>query len=488
MKQRPKSLSATKQSSSDLLSNPFNNITNKKCAGKSTDVNEVPKKGIKEKHGRANSFGECFAENSSRGRRLVKASEAEGGASFRQQNKSEAAVTLNHSKRVSKLNPVLLQLDSSVNNCSELPLDLSLQSIEKPEPEKSDSMYDRLIHLNMKEKNGEEIRNLGIEEDNPSRGREELVDAMDESKAQDTSEDSEAAEDRVDSLKKLLNQKYVESKQQSHTFVTDSDVKSVAALSIIPSRSFNLSACSLTNIHSGSRNGSDTQLAAKANCKELRAPTVKESNARKCSIMKKSFSGAQNLVYRSGSGSVAGEESAMKGCEGNKAEDITSEVMNATSKTDTENSINTNISEEKQVLDASAWTGGQKRCSSNADNLDDSGRTLRAGKDTLASSDGFRETRKTRNEVRSLYNFVKHNYNLPETLSYDIEKNSNEFYGKIMEDASVNSSMHNALLRDKKAENGSDLGTRSDAARSLQERIHEISRELRAEQGRSAAQ
>ena len=354
------------------------------------------------KRKKANSFEECFTERKSGKKKLITMSETKRTISLRQHKENE-------SKHIAKLNPVILRLESSINN-SELPLDLSIQSTDKPEPEKSDSIYERLIHLNMKERNAEEIKDITIYKENNSKVKEE---------------------ERVSNMKNLLNQKYGESKLQSYTFTTDNEVKSVAALSIMPSKSFNLSEFCLTNIHSDIKN-TDSDIQG-----------VKENKVKH--VMKKSFSVAQNL--QENESSIVMKESA------NNAEDITEEIMNATIQTN--NSLVTNTQGHTKV----------KRNNSNA--------IIKAE---------FSENRKIRNEVKTLYNFVKRNYEREEALSYDIEKNSNEFYNKIMEDSNADYGTNTKeLLKDidNQIVNGFSATVKE---KSLQEKIAEITKELKGTQ------
>jgi hypothetical protein len=302
-----------------------------------------------------NLVGECFTKKGS----LISEGEMKG-TSF--EDRSEA--TQSRTKRASKLNPVLMQLGTT-HNCPELPLDLSIESISKPEPEKSDSMYDRLIHLNMKEENKDEINESPVKTNINNTLNKELTYTEDNTATINNSRNVEVIEERVSSLKKLLNKKYVESKLQSYTFTTDNEIKSVAALSIMPSKSFNLSEPSLIN---------DERTSKKVQC----------------------------LSYK---------EDLEKQVDG--VEDMTNEAMNTSNKN---NSLSAILS--------------------------------------------LKNT-KTRNEVRSLYNFVKENYKKGETLSYDIERTSNEFYNKIMKDTNYDSNKRNE--------------------ENLKERINEISKDLKAQ-------
>ena len=346
IKQRPKSFSTLKSNS-----NPFNKVNG-------NDAEEIKEEELVE---RENLFGECYTEKRNL-RRLVSESRIRG-VSFRDTNE----VVRNKARRVSKLNPVLMQLDSNTHNCSKLPLDLSIESINKPEPEKSDSMYDRLIHLNKEEDKKDEVLIKNYSAANNTT-KKELTDTEDDvatiNNSKITNEDRGVIEERVSSLKKLLNKKYVESKLQAYTFITDNEIKSVAALSIMPSKSFNLSEPSLINDDKPNKKPSDTQC-------------------------------------------VLDKEDSVK-----QVEDVMNEVIN---KNEKNNSISI-IKELKSI--------------------------------------------KIRNEVKSPYNFVKEKHTKAETLPYNIERNSNEFYNKIMEDTN-----HDFNRKDREG---------------LKERIDEIRRELNA--------
>eukprot|EP00826_Nyctotherus_ovalis_P062983 TRINITY_DN9198_c0_g1_i4.p1 TRINITY_DN9198_c0_g1~~TRINITY_DN9198_c0_g1_i4.p1 ORF type:complete len:442 (-),score=80.27 TRINITY_DN9198_c0_g1_i4:402-1727(-) len=416
-------------------------------------------------------LGECFTERDNL-EKLVSMSEVKGVASLRGHNRSEVGSALNQSKRISKLNPVVLQLDSNINSFSEHPLNLSVQSTEKPEPEKSDSMYQRLIHLNMKEGNAEEIV-----EDNMAHKQEELQYsdteknpiAMHSSETKNAENSEEIREERVSSLKKLLNQKYGESKLQSYTFTSDNEVKSVAALSIMPSKSFNLSEYSLTNIHSDCRNVNTEFVPGDAQRVQA-VQLVKESNKAgfRCN-MKKSFSTTQN-PHGSESGSIAEELEEPAKQSSNTVEDITNKVVN-TSSPSINNKEPINILKPKR---------------SHKNSMKDKCETIMTDriKDNSNTKEKMREVDKTRNEVKSLHNFLKNNYSKSETLPYNIKRSSNDFYNKIMEDSNVNHTTDagTSRIKDNLNDHVQNIATKED--KSLQEKLDEIEKELQSKEAK----
>ena len=150
---------------------------------------------------------------------------------------------LTKTKSESKLIPVVLPLNGGD--------DISASSIiyKRPESELSNCIYEKLIHLNIRNDPSLITIETSKEKVDLDKHKEKYIkqENLGSIKGKANSKNNESMKKKAAGLKSLLKQKYEEFRLQSYTFTTDNEIKSVPTLSIIPSKSINLSENSVTD-------------------------------------------------------------------------------------------------------------------------------------------------------------------------------------------------------------------------------------------------